>query len=178
MARLAETNRSHSSARRTNRSVGIRYCRVPVYTIIRWKPIRPMSWVSGIQLSETSDSSRRAARSTASELCRMLPWVSTTPFGSLVDPDENWMNAGSSRPSRAGVPSRDTSSSWSTRKLRCATADQTSPAPASPANAASRSRSLRSVYSQGVPSCRAIRSSFSLCSSLMPGATGTGTMPP
>ena len=34
------------------------------------------------------------------------------------------------------------------------------------------------MYRKGVPSCAAMRSSLWRCSSLMPGATGTGTMPP
>ena len=111
VTRLSDANFIHSRARRTNSSVGIRYCRAPAYMIIRWKPIRPMSWVSGIQLSDTSLASRPIACRTPSAFARMLPCVSTTPFGSLVEPDENWMNAVCSRLMRAGVPSREMSSS-------------------------------------------------------------------
>ena len=52
-----------------------------------------MSCVSGIQLSETSCSLKPAACVAPSAFVRMLRWVSTTPLGSLVEPDENWMNA-------------------------------------------------------------------------------------
>ena len=145
MTRFSAANFIHSSARRTNRSVGIRNCRTPEYIIIRWKPIRPMSCVSGIQLSEMSCSLNRAPWRAPSQLARMLPWVSTTPFGSLVDPDENWMNAVWSAVMRAGRPSREMSSSWSIRNVRGFSAVQASGSPWVAANVASRSRSLRSV---------------------------------
>ena len=105
-ALLGGDHLSHSSARRTNRSVGIRCCSRPAYIIIRWKPIRPMSWVSGIQLSDTSCSLKPAAWRAPSALARMLPCVSTTPLGSLVEPEENWMNAVCPRCTPAGVPAR------------------------------------------------------------------------
>ena len=137
-----------------------------------------MSWVSGIQLSVTSSAVSAAALMAPSAFARMLPCVSTTPFGSLVEPEENWMKATSSRPGAAGRPSREMSSSWSTRKVRGLSAVQASGSPEVAAKVARRSRILMSVYSSGLPSCFAMRSSLCLCSSLMPTATGTGTMPP
>ena len=168
VTRFSEHHFSHSSARRTNRSVGIRCWRTPAYIIIRWKPISPMSCVSGIQLSETSLSENPAAWRAPSALARMLRCVSTTPLGSLVEPDENWMNAVCSGVTSAGVPAREMSSSASIRKVRGSSAVHASGSPLVAAKVASRSRSLRSVYSSGWPSCRAIRSSLCLCSSLMP----------
>ncbi len=63
-----------------------------------------MSCVSGIQLSDTSCSLKPAAWRAPSAFARMLRCVSTTPFGSLVEPEENWMNAVSPAVTRAGVP--------------------------------------------------------------------------
>ena len=48
-----------------------------------------MSWVSGIQLSETSSSLNLSTAVEPWVLATRLPWVSMTPFGSLVDPEEN-----------------------------------------------------------------------------------------
>ena len=47
----------------------------------------------------------------AAALARMLRWVSTTPLGSLVEPEENWMKATSSRLPRCTLPAREMSSS-------------------------------------------------------------------
>ncbi len=108
-----------------------------------------------------------------------LPWVSITPLGSLVDPDENWMNAKSSgaRPDES-CPARDMSVMDSTRKQRDLRSSKSSVSPTSGASAARRSRFLASVYSSGLPILRATRSSLWRCSSLMPTASGTGTIPP
>ena len=65
-----------------------------------------------------SCSLRPAASEAPRALARTLRWVSTTPFGSLVEPEENWMNATSSGPTAAGCPGGPTSSSWSIRKTR------------------------------------------------------------
>ena len=48
-----------------------------------------MSWVSGIQLKDTSCSPNLPAAVAPMVFAMRLPWVSMTPFGSLVDPDEN-----------------------------------------------------------------------------------------
>ena len=55
-----------------------------------------MSWVSGIHDRLTSFSLKPATSVEPRALARMLPCVSTTPFGSLVEPEENWMKAVSS----------------------------------------------------------------------------------
>ena len=52
-------------------------------------------------------------------------------LGSLVEPDENCMNAVSSGRTRAGAPSRDTSSSSSIRNVRRSSADHTVDSPIS-----------------------------------------------
>jgi deoxyhypusine synthase len=65
--------------------------------------------------------------------------------GSLVEPEENWTKAVWSGERRAGVPSREMSSSWSMRNARFSTAAHSPDSPCSAANAARRSRSLRSV---------------------------------
>ncbi len=104
-----------------------------------------MSCVSGIQLSEVSLSLNPAACIAPSAFARMFACVSTTPLGSLVDPEENCMNAVSSGRTRAGAPARETSSSCSIRNVRAASADQVVESPASDANAASRSESLAVV---------------------------------
>ncbi len=76
-----------------------------------WKPISPMSWVSGIQEMLTSSSVKRATSLTPRQLARMLRWVRTTPLGSLVEPEENWMKATSSGAAACGLPGREMSSS-------------------------------------------------------------------
>ena len=76
---------------------------------------------------------------------RMLAWVSTTPLGSLVDPDENCMKAVSSGRTRAGAPSRDTSSSSSIKNVRRSSEDHTVDSPMPAAKLASRSRTFRVV---------------------------------
>jgi len=62
----------------------------------------PISCVNGIQLNETSRSVKPAAWREPSAFARMFACVSTTPLGSLVEPDENWMNAIPSPETRAG----------------------------------------------------------------------------
>ena len=77
-----------------------------------------MSWVSGIHDRLTSSSLKPAASVEPRQLARMLPWVSTTPLGSLVEPEENWMKAVSSALTRCTLPAREMSSRSSTRKAR------------------------------------------------------------
>ncbi len=54
-----------------------------------WKPISPMSWVNGIQDRLMSSSVSCAAWLTPLQFAMTLLCVSTTPFGSLVEPEEN-----------------------------------------------------------------------------------------
>ena len=137
-----------------------------------------MSCVSGIQLKVTSCSPYRPIVVAPSMLAIRLPCVSITPFGSLVEPDENWMNARSDGSGRVSLPGREISVIDSTRKQREARSLIRAVSPASAASVRSRSRFFESVYRYGSPSLRATRSSFNRCSSLMPTASGTGTMPP
>ena len=58
--------------------------------------MRPMSCVSGIHDRLASSSRARTPLAIASMLVVRLRCVRITPLGSLVDPDENWMNATSS----------------------------------------------------------------------------------
>ena len=60
----------------------------------------------------------RAASTTPLALAMTLPCVSTTPFGSLVEPEENWMNATSSGRAWWTWPAREMSLRSSTRKAR------------------------------------------------------------
>ena len=82
------------------------------------KPISPMSWVSGIHDRLTSSSLNFAASVAPRALAMMFACVSTTPFGSLVEPDENWMKAMSSGCARCSSPAREMSSRSSTRNAR------------------------------------------------------------
>ena len=77
-----------------------------------------MSWVSGIHDSETSSGRSRAAWIAPSVFATRLPCVSCTPLGSLVEPEENWMNARSAGEAARGRPARETSTTWSARNTR------------------------------------------------------------
>ena len=77
-----------------------------------------MSWVSGIQLRLTSSVWYLSTAVAPAMFATRLPWVSITPLGSLVDPDENWMNARSSGAGRTILPGREMSVMDSTRKQR------------------------------------------------------------
>ena len=77
-----------------------------------------MSWVNGIQDTQVSLSPQRAASPEPRAFTRMLRWVSTTPLGSLVEPDENWMNAMSSGLTACTWPAFEMSSTCSAKKAR------------------------------------------------------------
>ena len=49
-----------------------------------------MSWLNGIQMTVTDDSSMPRCSAPASMFATRQSWVMTTPFGSLVDPDVYW----------------------------------------------------------------------------------------
>ena len=117
---------------------------MPFANMMMKKPISPMSCVSGIHDSGTSPAPKRAASLAPRALARMLAWVSTTPFGSLVEPEENWMKAGSCGDASAGRPGRPMSSMSSTRKLRAARACRVPASPPPAANWPSRASGLRS----------------------------------
>ena len=72
--------------------------------MLRWKPISPMSCDSGIQLSAMSRSLNAAASAIEAMLAHRLRWVSSTPLGSPVEPDEYWMKARSSGRAGRGCP--------------------------------------------------------------------------
>ena len=61
VARTRDANVSHSSGRRTNSSVGIRCACTCLENMMMWKPMSPMSWVSGIHDRLTSSSVSFAA---------------------------------------------------------------------------------------------------------------------
>ena len=63
---------------------------LPVPTAARAPRTRPMSWLSGIQMTVTDDSSMPRWSAPASMFATRQSWVMTTPFGSLVDPDVYW----------------------------------------------------------------------------------------
>ena len=142
--------------------------------------MRPMSWVSGIhdRLTSSCGEARRLGR--AAQLARMLPCVSTTPFGSLVEPEENWMKATSSGRGLLHA-CRRARCHRGHRPGRCASAG-----PANSSRLAHLRRQRRRCdrasgarcRGRACPALRAMRSSLWRCSSLMPSATGTGTMPP
>ena len=79
-----------------------------------------------------------------------LPCVSITPFGSLVEPEENWMNARSEGSGRWSFPGREMSVIDSTRKQRESRSAMSSLSPASAASACRRSRFFASVYRYGL----------------------------
>ena len=110
-----------------------------------------------------------------SAFARMFACVSTTPLGSLVEPEENWMNAVSSGRRRAPAA----------RASRCRRARRSGTCAARAPTTRSTRRSPRQRRRGGRgasgrcrgaarPSFLAMRSSLCLCSSLMPSATGTG----
>ncbi len=137
-----------------------------------------MSWVSGIHDRLTSCSVNPATSVEPRALARMLPCVSTTPLGSLVEPEENWMKAVSSAVTFCTLPAREMSSRSSTRKVRPRSSANSPCSPTWAAKAPMRSSARFSVYRKGLPRRRAMRSSLWRCSSLIPRATGTGTIPP
>ena len=110
-------------------------------------------------------------------LAHRLACVRQTPFGSLVEPDEYWMNARSSGDASYISPfAPGATSVISTDR------DSRIPVMSSmpPDFEKSISRCNRSISVNSVPlsSWLRIRNSLKRCSSLMPTATGTGTMPP
>ena len=120
----------------------------------------------------------RAASLTPQLLARMLPCVSTTPFGSLVEPEENWMKAtssGSRALTLAGA--RDVIEIVDQEGARAQPLEQLLLTDLRGKGADALERAALGV-DEGVPSLRAMRSSLWRCSSLMPSATGTGMMPP
>ena len=119
-----------------------------------------MSWVSGIHDRLTSCSLNPAASVAPRQLAMMLPCVSTTPLGSLVEPEENWMKAVSCGCARCTLPAREMSSRSSTRKARVRSRSNTAVSPACAAKLPMRSSERRSVYRNGLPSRRAMRSSL------------------
>ena len=100
-----------------------------------------------------------------------------TPFGSLVDPDEYCMNARSDGDASCLVPRVSPPASLM-RTLRVSSSPRTSVIPPASANSSKRSSSTVSVNKVARSSCVRIRKSLRLCSSLLPAATGTGTIPP
>ena len=118
--RLASS--SQSSGRRLNSRVSMIVCSMLAANMHRWKPISPMSWVRGIQLRETSRSVNRPRSMIAPMLVMRFRWVSTTPFGVLVEPEENWMKATSSADTGRSSPGREMSVTRSTVSERPASA--------------------------------------------------------
>ena len=72
--------------------------------------------------------------------------MSTTPFGSLVEPEENWMKAVSAGATFCTLPAREMSSRLSTRKVRAASLVKSSVSPTEVAKAPRRSSVRFSVY--------------------------------
>ena len=105
MARFSLAFAIQTSGRRLNKRVSMMLCETLPTSMLRCRPISPMSWVSGIQLNATSASVMPAPSMIPRMLVIRLACVSTTPFGWPVDPDENWMNARSSGRRSAGEPS-------------------------------------------------------------------------
>jgi hypothetical protein len=75
----------------TKLSVGMKTTGTSVRSGATTKPMRPMSWYSGSQLTPLSRSPFEASPSTmiALALAIRLAWVTITPLGSDVDPDVN-----------------------------------------------------------------------------------------
>ena len=73
VARIRVASDSHSRGRRTNSSVGMRYVWIWAENIMIWKPIRPMSWVSGIHERLRSVLFSPAAVMVPWQLAMMLP---------------------------------------------------------------------------------------------------------
>ena len=93
----------------------------------------PMSCVSGIHDRLASSARVATPVEIASMFVVTLRCVRTTPFGSLVEPDENWMNAVSSGVARCSVPGTDTSEISSRNTVRRASAASASARPFSSA---------------------------------------------
>ncbi len=180
MARLRRRRSVHSSGRRTNRSVGIRLHVHPVRK--HHDEHADQAHVVGQRHPRQRDVLSREARRPAwrrgcSPGC--CACVSTTPLGSLVEPEENWMKAVSSGLTAAGRPGRATSSSVSIRNVRdLSRSKAVCFASAAGELACSFAGSCGRCRGTASRACPAIRSSFQRCSSLMPTASGTGTMPP
>ena len=107
-----------------------------------------MSWVSGIHDRLVSVSLKPPAWVEPSMLAMRFACVSTTPLGSLVEPDENWMKAVSSGLAACGLPLTWMSCRSSTRKARAFRAAKVAASVGSllcVAKAPMRSRVLRSV---------------------------------
>ena len=65
----------------------------PAYTGCSTQPMSPMSWYIGSQLTPTESSVAPKARWMMAELWSRLPWVSSTPLGTAVEPEVYWMKA-------------------------------------------------------------------------------------
>ncbi len=104
-----------------------------------------MSCVRGIQLKVTSFSLYLPMAAAPLTLAIKLPWVSITPFGSLVEPEENWMKARSSGAGRCSLPGFEMSVMEPTRKARDFSSLNVSVSPTWAARASRRSRFLASV---------------------------------
>ena len=89
VARMRDANCNHSSGRRMKSSVGMRWLWMRFANMKMWKPMSPMSCVSGIHDRLTSSCVNFAPSDEPRAFAMMFPCVSTTPFGSLVEPDEN-----------------------------------------------------------------------------------------
>jgi hypothetical protein len=81
---------------------------------VTWQPMstpcnaemRPMSWNSGSQVATRSRSSTSHRSRMLAMLCSTLPWLSATPFGEPVDPDEYWRYASDCAPTAGRRQSR------------------------------------------------------------------------
>ncbi len=135
----------HSSGRRMKSSVGMTFSCMRCANIMMCMPMRPMSWVSGIQVRLVSFSFHSEASPAPRALVRMFLWVSTMPLGSLVDPEENWMNAVSSGFTSCVLPAFEMSLTFSAKKAREARLSKVACSPAPPAKAPMRSSVFLSV---------------------------------
>ena len=146
------------------------------------KPIRPMSCVSGIhdRLIVVGIESPRQCRPPRI-LASRLACVSTTPLGSLVEPEENWMKAVSPGCARVHFAAATDFVEFVDQKRSRAQRLEGSAVRLALARgeaADALEQPLLGIDDRACCSLRAMRSSLCRCSSLMPGATGTGMMPP
>ena len=85
--------RSHWLGRERKASGDISTTGKPQYIVAKQPPMRPMSWYSGSQLTNTSSVVARAPLAIARTLARRFACVSTTPFGLPVLPEVYCRNA-------------------------------------------------------------------------------------
>ncbi|MEZ6186328.1 MAG: hypothetical protein R3F62_15135 [Planctomycetota bacterium] len=130
-----------------------------------------MSWVRGTQLRATSWRPSSAARAIPSRFASTFAWVSSTPRGLPVEPEEYCTKASASG-SRAGAPPGSAWSRPSRAKLRGRST--TSPHPSS----VRRSRTSPSWSSQASGSWASTPRSFCTCSRVWQAVSGAGTRPP